>query len=92
MANIKLIRRCILFLLALSFVLGDIFVGGRSVDAMESKELVKHKGTVKTIEVIKNIYISQFLSFILILDNLFLSSFFSMAIYFWKLSRLLIHG
>jgi len=50
MANIKLIRRCILFLLALSFVLGDIFVGGRSVDAMESKELVKHKGTVKTIE------------------------------------------
>jgi hypothetical protein len=52
MANTKVIRRCMFFLLALSFVLCDRFVGGRSLGTMESKALVKHKGTVKTIEVI----------------------------------------
>jgi hypothetical protein len=76
MANAKL--RCIFFLLAVSYVMSDRFVGGR-------KELVKHKGTVKTIQVIMNINYF-FLNFILILilNNLFnsLFFFFLVAIYF----------
>jgi hypothetical protein len=52
MANTKVIRRCIFFLLALSFVLSDRFVAGRRIETKESKEPVKHNGTVKTIEVI----------------------------------------
>ncbi|GLT69274.1 hypothetical protein SLA2020_414360 [Shorea laevis] len=48
MANTKL--RGVFFMLAVSFVLGDRFVGGRSIDTMEGKELAKHKGTIKTIE------------------------------------------
>jgi len=48
MANTKL--RGVFFMLAVSFVLSDRFVGGRSIDTMEGKELAKHKGTVKTIE------------------------------------------
>jgi hypothetical protein len=81
MANTKL--RCIFFLLAVSYVMSDRFVGG--------KELVKHKGTVKTIEVIMNINYS-FLNFILILilDNLLLSSFSFWWLYiFEKISGLL---
>jgi hypothetical protein len=54
MANTKL--RCIFFLLAISHVLSDRFVGGRRIGNMESKELIKPKGTVKTIEVIMDIY------------------------------------
>ncbi|GLT69271.1 hypothetical protein SLA2020_414330 [Shorea laevis] len=48
MANTKL--RCVFFLLAVSFMLSDRFVGGRRIGVMESKELFKHKGTVKTIK------------------------------------------
>jgi len=48
MTNTKL--RGVFFMLAVSFVLSDRFVGGRSIDTMEGKELAKHKGTVKTIE------------------------------------------
>jgi len=72
MANTKLIRRCIFFLLAVSFVLSDRFVDGGRIGNMESKELIRHKGTVKTIEVIMNI-----MSFLILI--LF---FFSLAIYF----------
>ncbi|GLT69272.1 hypothetical protein SLA2020_414340 [Shorea laevis] len=43
MANTKL--RGIFFLLAVSFVLSDRFVGGRIIGTMEGKELAKHKGT-----------------------------------------------
>jgi hypothetical protein len=50
MANTKLM--CIFFLVAISYVLSDRFVGGRRIGNMERKELVKHKGTVKTIEVV----------------------------------------
>jgi hypothetical protein len=35
--------------------MSDRFVGGRRIGTMESKKIVKHKGTVKTIEVIMNI-------------------------------------
>jgi hypothetical protein len=55
MSNTKAIRRCIFFFLALSFVLSGKFVGGRRIGTKESKEFVKHKGTLKTIEVIMNI-------------------------------------
>jgi hypothetical protein len=75
MANTKVFRRFIFFLLALSFVLSDKFVGGRRIGAKESKQFVKHKGTLKTIEVIMNIlHLSSFLILILILDNLLLFS------------------
>ncbi|GLT69278.1 hypothetical protein SLA2020_414390 [Shorea laevis] len=47
MANTKL--RCIFFF-AVSYLLSDGFVGGRRLGTIESKELFKHKGTVKTIE------------------------------------------
>jgi len=48
--------RCIFCLLAVSSVMSDRFVGGRRINGtMESKKIVKHKGTVKTIEVIMNI-------------------------------------
>jgi hypothetical protein len=47
--------RCIFCLLAVSSVMSDRFVGGRRIGTMESKKIVKHKGTVKTIEVIMNI-------------------------------------
>jgi hypothetical protein len=54
MASTKVIRRCIFFLLALSFVPSDRFVAGRWIVTKESKEFVKHKGTLKTIKVIMN--------------------------------------
>jgi hypothetical protein len=50
MAKTKL--KCIFFLVAVSYVLSDRFVGGRRIGTMERQALVKHKGTLKTIEVI----------------------------------------
>jgi hypothetical protein len=50
MANTKLL--CIFFLVAISNALSDTFVAGKRIGNMEIKELVKHKGTVKTIEVV----------------------------------------
>ena len=55
MANViqKTKQRCyIMFLIALSFVLRDGLVDGRKIWTKKSVELVKHKGTLKTIKVI----------------------------------------
>jgi hypothetical protein len=70
MTNTKL--RCICFLLAVSYALSDRFVGGKKESS------VKHKGTIKTIEVI------IFISFLLL--------FLSLYNIFGKISLLLIHG
>uniref|UniRef100_A0A7N2R4D9 Neprosin PEP catalytic domain-containing protein n=2 Tax=Quercus lobata TaxID=97700 RepID=A0A7N2R4D9_QUELO len=40
----------ICFLFALSYVLGDSFVGGRRIETMKNKGFIKQKGTIKTIE------------------------------------------
>ena len=42
------------FLFALSYVLGDSFVGGRRIETTKNKGFIKQKGTIKTIEVIMN--------------------------------------
>ena len=79
MANTKLL--CIFFLVAISNALSDRFVAGRSIGNIETNELVKYKGTVKTIEVI----IMHITSFLIILLVFF---FFLVAIYFSKFFKL----
>jgi hypothetical protein len=40
------------FLLALSYILSNRFVDGRTIGSKKNKEFLKRKGTIKTIEVI----------------------------------------
>ncbi len=53
MANIinNKLECCMFFLLALSYMLSNKFVDGRTIGTKKN-ELVKRKGTIKTIEVI----------------------------------------
>jgi len=53
MANIiyNKLQCFIVLFLAFSFVLSDRFAMGRAIGTMKTKEFVKHKGTIKSIQV-----------------------------------------